>query len=246
MSTSSGGHKKPSLFQRLKSLLVRVKAPVQRRRALRIPAPGYEITCQHGHERVKGVLKDVSASGLRLLIGRPIRKEQMTSVRLDGNRAEYNTVQARVVWCRPIAGRYEVGVVLLDKSSVLERSWLRDTLSQAGAQPGTPDQRVHRRVPMRKRATLRSVPSEPASAATVLDLSEGGALIQTTRIVDKGVYLTLRFDESSEVRAFEAEVRVVRVQMLPDDKFEVSLQFIAPNGASLQSVRRLMDRMGPS
>lgn len=242
MGTTSGGQKKLGFFQKLKSLLIRVNAPAQRRRSLRVPTPAHEVTCQHGRERIKGVLKDVSATGMRLLVGRPVRKEQMTSVRLDGNRAEYGTVQARVVWCRPNAGRYEIGVAVLDKTSIIERSWLQDTLNQAGAEAGSKDQRASRRVPLRKRATLRSVATEPPSAATVLDLSEGGALIQTTRIVDKGVYLSLRFDESAEQSGFDMEVRVVRVQLLPDDKYEVSLQFIAPTPNAAREVRALLDR----
>lgn len=232
-----------SMWGRIKGLFSRPQSPTQRRTNLRIPTPAHEVTCQHGRERIKGVLQDVSASGMRLLLSRPIPRHQLMSVRLDGNRSEFQTVQARVAWCRRVVGRFELGIEIIDTACIRDRSWLSTTLAQVGLDDIKRDRRSSRRVPTESRALIRSNASSVASEAVIIDLSEGGALVRASRILDPGVYISISSNDGPAHAAFTVEARVVRVHSTSDNTCEVSLQFVAPSVEEARAVRSFLETL---
>lgn len=229
-----------SFLSRLMSWFSIGANPAQRREHLRVPTPALDVTCQSGHDRLKGVLADVSRGGVRLLTSRPVKVNQRLTVRLEGTHCEYTTVQARVVRCRPLAGKFETGVIFVDDAQVLSRSWVAHTLSQVGLGSSRHDRRTHRRVSSCIRGAVSGSADQTSSDATVIDISQGGALLYTPRVVDPNVYMTLYCEMPDGETAISLETRVLRVDTVGDDLYAVSVRFVATSAAQQRSLSHLM------
>jgi hypothetical protein len=202
-----------------------------------------DVTLWAGRERLKGSVKDVSVSGMRLHLSRPVSPGQLLSVRQqDGS--EYETVQARAAWCKPHVGRFEVGIELIDRPDVIDRSWVLPLIEQGGfVRECAHERRRTRRIPTKLQAVIDSTASRIKSRATIVDVSEGGVLLHTQREVDPGVYLRVASETVAGAPGFDLECRVIRVTRRPDATFRVSLQFVDPTAAQGRVLREQLRRL---
>lgn len=248
MGASATANQQSSILGRLKAFLGHrpaATAPAQRRAQVRVPTDSHDLTCWAGRERVKGILKDLSSRGLRVFLSRPVRPGSVVTIRLDfWTQSDYDTVRATICWMRAAQGGYEAGIELVDRAELIERSWVMPLLERVGfAHETSAERRKSRRIPTNMRALLHSNASVSCAKATVLDLSEGGALLRTAHYLDEGVFIRIASEGVGTCPGIDVEARVVRVRPTSDGMFRVSLEFVAPSPAEEKALHQHLVRL---
>lgn len=122
---------------------------------------------------------DVTLTGLSLEVEKPIALEQMVSLARDDFGRPW---QGEVVWCRAVKGTrgYRVGVRYPADHEMMRSSWLEPALKQTGFEVERPDERRRlRRVSGRVPCQLRGLTGDLYTEGEMLDLSLGGAKVES-------------------------------------------------------------------
>ncbi len=130
-----------------------------------------------------GTVTEVSFSGLRLELAKPLEPGQSVALLAVGDVGKgQKGLTGTVCWCRPV----EVGIRLLDPPAKLSCSFLGDALSRL---EGRPSRLFQQRATVRTRLDL-SVEAGPGfeqrAVATLEDLSLGGARLACPMPLQKG------------------------------------------------------------
>lgn len=122
---------------------------------------------------------NASLTGLCLELESKIKPKTQLSL----HRPEHgDPVHAKVVWCRAVKGsdRWHAGVNLGDDKSMLKNSWLKPALKDLGFSVGRiSEKRKLLRVPGSGRCFLKSLAGETYGKGSILNLSAGGALVES-------------------------------------------------------------------
>lgn len=204
-------------------------APAQRRQYLRAQSEPLDVTCWVGLHPFKGVVSDISAGGLRLGLSRPIPTGTTLTVRFEGSYCgDFDTnVISQVKWCRPGLISHEIGVAFSDGDRAIKETWVSPFLEKAGLTMASAyERRRSRRVTTRMEGTLHGAMMSAPNTVKVLDLGEGGALVNASRELDPSVYVQLGVaGRHSRQNILDVQGCVLRSRRMPDGTFLVSLAF---------------------
>lgn len=185
---------------------------------------------------------NASLTGLSVELESKIRKNTPVSVHREQHGGP---VCGRVVWCRSVRGanRYQVGITYDDDKSMLRVSWLKPALKELGFTVGRiNEKRLLTRVPgHNRRCFLKSMAGETYSSGELLNLSIGGALVDSEVEIPKGHKLKLKTDPIANIPELicVAEVKSCR-RNARTRKFVCGLRFLE---AEEKLVRRHMSAM---
>lgn len=133
------------LFHRLAKTLRRLsgrpEAPpqVDRRRAPRFIC-SKPVLWELGREQGEGELREISQTGLKLLCARPLLAGKHLRLRpvadTEATTLSLDVVIATVVYSRPKAGRYEIGLELVNPDRISRFAWIGELVSGGVQAPG--------------------------------------------------------------------------------------------------------------
>lgn len=104
-------------------------------------------------------------------------------------------MEGRVIWCKPNTGGegYLLGMEYEADEERLRASWIRPALEQSGFKAEVPDEkRLLVRIPGRVKCNLKGLTGETYTEGEMLDLSLGGALVESPLQLNEG--LTIEFE----------------------------------------------------
>lgn len=208
----------------------------QRRRRVRLPVAGHNITCWCGNSRLVGVIVDISMEGMRISTSRPLTVGAVLEIQLDGGGSTVYRVGARVAWVSSMVGRAELGVVFVERPEILQRSWVYPLVCAAGG--ATPERRATRRVPTRLRAAIYSQGDVRSIDGRLLDLGEGGALLETSHSMHPGEKVRIASDGGLNIQA-----SVLRSICDEDGHFLSNVIFLDSESVEKKSLNSVLRRL---
>lgn len=227
------------LFGRVRQLFGKpVEDPnSQRRRHVRRNTEGLTLIVLRGRDALSATIQDVSASGMRLRSSIPFNVGQAVTLRHEDHNT---TLSARVSWCRRADEGCEFGVQFTDASAKVADSWIATILLQLGSHiERCEERRQARRIRTELTGAISTLGGRAQSEVLILDVSEGGALVQTSTILNRGMHVRL-----STTSGFDVEARVLRaVRDAASGKYRVNVSFIIPSAADSQSVQETLRRL---
>jgi hypothetical protein len=165
----------------------------QRRASLRL-ACHLPVECLSSAGWMPGRVLDVGEGGLRIEGPWRMRVDAEVSVRylgsLEGEQAD-RVIACRVVWCQRVDQDWQVGLAFGAEGSQLARSWVIVALRRLQRGARLSDDRRHVRCPADLPAALE-LSRGLALDGRILDLSVGGALLETRFPVPFGAVVRLR------------------------------------------------------
>lgn len=161
----------------------------ERRETIRLQCE-VNVVLAAGGEFYSATLVNVTLTGLSLELESRLKPEQSVVISRDDFGPP---LQGRVVWCRPAENGHQVGVEYEGDQSKLSGSWLQPALRQTGFQAELDDEkRKLVRIPGRVACKLKGLTGETYTEAEMLDLSHGGALVESAIELNEG--LTIAFE----------------------------------------------------
>lgn len=135
-------------------------------------------------------LVNVTPTGVAIEAARPLKEGQNVTLTRDGFGDPF---QGKVVWCNPLEEGHQMGLEYSVDATALNNSWLTPALRQAGFRAElTDEKRELIRIPGRVRCKLNGLTGETYTEGEMLDLSLGGALVESKIELNEG--LTLEFE----------------------------------------------------
>lgn len=181
-----------SLMDTLKDIMGLGWDFTDRRRLLRLPCE-LNVQIHRGHELLLGQLKDLSISGMQLMVFGPINTGDGIRV-ISKNihlRAEYDSVGCKVRWRQVYGNNHLVGVAFTDVEDIMARSWVFFELKRLGLEASTAGQkRAGLRVVCKQKATL--LVGDQETEVELRDLGVTGARIQTSRSLEPEARVSLK------------------------------------------------------
>lgn len=160
---------------------------------------------------------DVTLAGLSLEVEKPIAVEQMVSLARDDFGRPW---QGEVVWCRPVKGSrgYRVGVRYPADPEMMRSSWLEPALKQTGFEVERPDERRRlRRVSGRVPCQLRGLTGELYSDGEMLDLSLGGAKVESSMEFPSGLSVAFETAPQGGLPALRGLAKIASCRSAPGE-----------------------------
>lgn len=200
-------------------------------------------TMKHGSLTREVRVLNASLTGLKVELESKIKKKTKVSVHRD---KFGGPVVGTVVWCRAQRGssRFQVGIAYQDDKEMLKSSWLKPALKELGFTVGRiNEKRQLTRVPGRhRRCFLKSLTGgDTYSAGKLLNLSTGGALVESEVELPKGFRLRLKSDPVANLPDLVMDAEVKSCKRNPSTrKWEVGLKFFA---GDIKLVKKYMSIM---
>lgn len=183
----------------------------QRRRHLRVAPRATHVVCQQGTEQFRAVVRDVSATGVRLLLARRVAQAAIISVVSynTGRTGEAVPLKMRVAWCRTRPDNFEAGLVCIDDPQLVAQSWLHWLLRASQLEV---DNHIDRRKSPRVETSLRAGMNigSKVETARLIDVSVGGASLYCVSRVRAGKTIDLFLPGLGNCRGVAVAGHVVR------------------------------------
>lgn len=138
---------------------------------------------------------NASLTGLAIEVESKIKRKTQVTVHRD----QYGgPVSGTVMWCRIVKGsnRYQIGVAYSEDREMLKASWIKPALKDLGFTVGRiNNKRQLTRVPgHHRRCFLKSQDGDTYSVGEVINLSVGGASVDSEVEIPKGLRLVIKID----------------------------------------------------
>lgn len=174
----------------LKRLLPAPHAPVQERRdSIRLQCKLHALM-QVEDQFATVSLVNVTPSGVAIEAAKPLAEGQTVTLTRDGFGDPF---QGKVAWCKALDEGHQMGLEYAVDASVMNDSWLTPALKQAGFRAELADEKRELvRIPGRVRCKLNGLTGETYTEGEMLDLSLGGALVESDVEFNEG--LSLEFE----------------------------------------------------
>lgn len=212
----------------------------ERREAMRLRCKvGALLKAEHAMHFV--TLVDVTLTGLCLEMEQALKTEQVVSLTRDDFG---EPLLAKVSWCKPKARGakgFKLGLQYLSNQDNLKASWLKPALKQGGFKAEFPgEQRKLIRVPGRVACELKGLTGETYTSAEMLDLSLGGALVESVVKFTEGLTLAFETVPLGSLPPLKGIAKVASSHQDPDGKWRVGLRFTE---SKKDDVRKYMKSM---
>ena len=189
----------------------------------------------------EAIVVNASLTGLRLETEKKVGTRTVIRILREDFGDE---VEAKVIWCRARRGnnRFQLGVKYASDPRKLRSSWIKPALKQLGFSSGRiGEKRALIRVPGSLRCFLKNSSGETYSAGTLLNLSLGGALVESDVELPKGFELRLKTDPLGRLGIIESEVEVMNCHKdAQTRKYMCGLRFL---NADEKLIKRYMSIM---
>jgi len=171
---------------------------------------------------------NASLTGLGVELESKLRKRQSVVIHRD---ELGGPVDGTVLWCRALKGsnRFQVGIAYKEDKEMLRNSWIKPALKELGFTVGRiNEKRALTRVPgHHRRSFLKSMAGDTYSTGEVLNLSIGGALVDSEVEIPKGHQLKLKVDPIANIPELIAVARVKSCKRNPKSrKYDCGLEFL--------------------
>jgi c-di-GMP-binding flagellar brake protein YcgR len=222
------------MFERTVSMLKRLvsSGPPEEERRVRVRYPAnLETTFEpvNGTEvkRLSGRVRNISASGINLVVPHHFEPGSMLSIDLPGAKGQssYSVLACVVHTTATAEGEWTLGCTF-------SRDVGDDVLRQFGAlrqKPATPDDnRTWTRFPCTVKALCQTVadPQQEPWPVQVLNISPTGIGLLVARAIDTGTLLSLELQGHTEAAAHTMLACVVHVTVQPDGQWALGCNFI--------------------
>lgn len=186
-------------------------------------------------------LVNVTLTGLGLEMEAALKANQVVSLTRDDFG---EPLMARVGWCKPRprgAKGFQVGLQYLEDQESLKSSWLKPALKQGGFKAEFPgEKRKLIRVPGRVACELKGLTGETYTEAEMLDLSLGGALVESPMKFNEGLTLAFETAPLGGLPALKGIAKVASTQADREGKWRCGLRFTESKS---DDVRKYMKSM---
>lgn len=142
-------------------------------------------------EPARAYVVDIGVSGMRLEGTGKLKKGEFIFVTSAYPGLEHNKLECEVMWCRSRGSDYSAGIRYVDTEENLKGSWVKVILQELGLGDETAFQRrQHVRIATTLRCEVRDLRSgRYLTDGKVLNLSVGGALVQSANTVEDGAQI---------------------------------------------------------
>ena len=218
--------------------------PSQKRKLTRVKC-NIRVDCEAEGVIIAGKVVDMSLTGMRLEIFKPVKPNVVMGVKYDvaalmlkGTQQgfEVDTVRTRVVWCRKNnQGQLEAGVTFVDSQETMGRSWVKSMLHKLGFDPkDIYDRRKHVRVRCELAASVRA--SEGRGEGIVYSLGGGGCMFEGGVNLREGASVQATIGPIGKEKKFlEMAGTVVWTRKIPDAaRWKIGVQFTELPAAQVQ------------
>lgn len=216
------------------------RVPRQRRHHLRVAPCHTEVLCHQGRDRHFGILRDISAGGMRLMLTRRIAPGSHMSV-MSPDRdvaGDIPHLKVRVVWCRSLNGRFEAGLVCNDSPQIVAQSWLHRLLRGTGVRiDDMTDLRKRPRVTSPVRASVHA--SATFISTKVCNLSAGGACLEGPVRVGVGEFIDLFLPACGSSHGLAVTGRVLRI-VHQNGHRRVHIEFVQLDNSKRQHLEQIV------
>lgn len=181
------------------------------------------LSCQTAEGAMVCTLKDLSATGARLVSDQKCRKGVVIKLSPPKGMDEgaKNVVKAKVAWVRPTRGSYMMGV----KFESAAGGWVRNVLREIGLGAAPPtQQRKFVRVPGDIMVKLQAQGFE--KTARLRDLGIGGALLNVRERIGKGESVRVTLPAESDVPELQIPCLACGCKKSAAETFDLSLRFL--------------------
>jgi hypothetical protein len=186
------------------------------------------VTCALETGTCSASVVDVTLRGLGLELNYQLEAKQ----RLQVCRDDFGPpVPAEVIWCRRRLqdGGYRVGLRYHAEPESLRDSWLTPALKQTGFKAEHGEQRKLLRVPGRVACRLSCQKTQQRADAEMLDLSLGGASVESSEEFRKGQTLDFVTVPLGGLPPLKGSARVVSSRKRSDGLWRSGLRFLECN-----------------
>ena len=179
---------------------------------------------------------NASLTGMALEVESKIRRKTKVTIKREEHGGP---VYGTIIWCRAIKGnkRFQIGVSYDDDKNMLKASWLKPALKEIGFSIGRiQEQRQLARVPgHHRRCFLKSLDGDTYSMGQVLNLSLGGASVDSEVEIPKNLNLILKIDSLEDAPELLANAILKSCYRNPKTrKYVCGLEFTEPDEKSLR------------
>lgn len=139
-------------------------------------------------EQHRAYVVDIGISGMRLEGVQKFKKGDLIRVASAYPGMEQNKLQCEVMWCRQKGNEFSAGIRYVETEENLKGSWVKVILQELGlADENAFQRRKHLRIATTLRCEIRNLRTgHYITDGRVLNLSVGGALVQSANSVDDG------------------------------------------------------------
>lgn len=224
-----------SLFQ-TRQPVTAADTPGQKRKLTRMRCE-YRVDCYVEGKSFPGMVVDMSLTGMRLQVTKPVKAGSLLSIKYDtataymtNKKFDIDTVHTRVIWCRKRreGNTLECGVSYTDTDDIMSRSWVKFILKQLGFEMhGIMDRRKHVRVKAMLAGELG-----PASSTidfddgVIVNLGAGGCLFEGPVNMRPGTRVSVRIGPLPGQDVLTVEGKIAQANKLPDEnRWRLGIQF---------------------